>query len=261
MYRKPITNTLPALLLMILAVLAGCTSAAPQSSPEITPTLPVAELASPTPSAVPPTDTLEPTATTEPTVTPVPPTETPAPSPTPTLAVLEDGVSAWCLPQGVASPTDLSVQPVNAVSGALVNGALEVNNLPYSNCVFTFTFNQPVPTGLKLQVFELNVTTLWLEKELTPLESNPNAAAVMLNHDYIVAPPLWDVSYEIAIVDASGTEQHRTVANLHRWKPELCWNGQLPNMNTLRCPLPQDLHPWDAGYGTPIPTFPPEPED
>lgn len=111
---------------------------------------------------------------------------------------------------------------------------------------------------MTLQVYEERAQKPWLTADLAPLEGKPETLAATLRHTYIAAPPLWDVSYQFVVADASGKELRRDQVNLHRWKPALCWNGRLPNVLTLRCPLPQDLHPWDPSYGTPIPTFPPE---
>jgi hypothetical protein len=103
-------------------------------------------------------------------------------------------------------------------------------------------------------VFDLSSPAPWLEAPLQPLAGRPQSAAVVLTHSYFVAPGWWDVTYKLALQGPAGNLLEPVPANLHRWKPEKCWNGNYPNINTLRCPLPEDLHPWDAGYGTPIPT-------
>jgi hypothetical protein len=170
--------------------------------------------------------------------------------------VEEDGLSAWCLPPGMLTTQyqDPAAPPQNAVLGAVTEAGFDVSNLPHTACTFIYKFNQAVQPGMKLQVYELNQKAAWLTADLVPVESVPDSAAAQLTHTYIIQPPLWDVSYEFVVVDAAGAEILRDQVNLHRWKPELCWNGQLPNINTLRCPLMQDLHPWDPSYRTPFPT-------
>ncbi len=201
------------------------------------------------------------TATLVATTTPVAPsTSAAAETPTPPAAVPAEGLSAWCLPENTALSyaSDPANPPAFAKIGKYVKEALEVPNLPSSGCVFIYTFNQPAAEGLKLEVYEANQKTPWLTADLKPVEGQPNSVSALLRHTYIVAPPVWNISYTFALRGASGQELRRDKVNLHRWVPKLCWNGQRPNVNTLRCPLPQDLHPWDPSYGTPIPTFPPD---
>ncbi len=246
-------------LLAVFAMLAaGCAQATPTLS------APTAQQPADTPTAAPThTATLAPTATEQPTSTPIQPTNTPEPTATamPTLGVVaEDGLSAWCLLPGMLATQykDPSAPPQNAVFGTVTEEGFDVSNLPYTACTFIYQFNQAAAPGMKLQIFEVEQTKPWLTADLLPVETDPNSAAAQVSHIYIVQPPLWDVSYDFAVVNADGTEIRRDRVNLHRWKPELCWNGQLPPMDTLRCPLMQDLHPWDPSYRTPFPTAVPE---
>jgi hypothetical protein len=209
------------------------------------------------PTSPPPTEapTLAPTET--PTETPLPPTATPLPE------LAAEGVQGWCLPEDatLAMTSDPLNPPASARLGQMGAAGLEIRNLPAFACVFTYTFNQTPPEGLALQVYEARGQKPWLTAELKPVEGSPNAVSATLRHTYIIAPPLWDVAYQFALVDASGKELRRDPVSLHRWTPELCWNGRKPNPLTLRCPLQQDLHPWDAGYGTPMPTAVPREDD
>jgi len=155
--------------------------------------------------------------------------------------------------------TDPLNPPASARVGESSADGLEIRNLPAFACVFTYTLNGPVPDSLQLQVYEMRAEKPWLTAALTPVEGSPNTVSATLRHTYIIAPPLWDVSYKFALFDAgSAAELRRDTVNFHRWTPTLCWNGRKPNPITLRCPLAQDLHPWDAGYGTPMPTGLPE---
>lgn len=251
-----------ALLLSVLLVTAcssAATTVAPASLPTAAPT--EAEQAA-APSATPlPTET--PTQPPAPTETAVPPTDTPAPTAPPALALTGDGLSGWCLPENtlLTAASDPLTPAETAQLSKMVDGALEIRNLPWSACVFTYTFNQPAPAGLKLEVYEVGAKTPWLTSDLKPVDSKPEVVSTLLNHSYIIAPPFWEVSYEFALKDASGQEIARTPVNLYRWETALCFNGRPPNVNTLRCPLWQDLHPWDPGYGEILPTFTPGPDD
>lgn len=253
------SHTFPRLLaLAILAVFAAaCTQAAPTAAPTAAQPTVAQPTAAPTePATLAPTSTTAPTATTAPTDTPVPPTDTPEPTVAPTLGTLEDGLSAWCLPTGMLSTlfTDPAAPPQNAVFGAASAQGFEINSLPQTACTFIYTFNQEVTPGMKLQVFGLDQAAPWLTADLVPVESAPDSAAAQLSHTYITQPPFWDVSYDFVVVGEDGSEIRRDRVNLHRWKPKLCWNGQLPNLNTMLCPEMQDLHPWDPSYETPFPT-------
>ncbi len=267
-------NRLILLALMALigsALVAACSPAAPQ--PAVVDTQPITAAPADT-AAAPPTaaPTLAPSATlvaSTPTAVPpaptdMPPTAAAIPTEVVALGLVQDGIAAWCLPpdatagQVQASLNDPTTPPVNALVGQVSNGALEVRDLPASSCVFTYTFNQPVPADLKLQIYDQSSSGPWLTTALQPVSGKPEMAMVMLKHTMIVAPPLWDVNYRFSVVDSTGNELNQMAVGIHRWNVEACWNGRKPNVNTLRCPLAQDPHPWDPWYGTPFPTAKPK---
>jgi hypothetical protein len=179
---------------------------------------------------------------------------------TPDLAGLPTGISGWCLPAEVlvSAASDPLKPPERAEIGKIENGALEIRNMPFSVCVFMYAFEQPAPEGLMLEIYDLNQKTPWWKVDLKPVEGKPNIVYTRLLHSYIIDPPLWNVGYEFAVRDASGAEIQRDVVNLHRWQTGLCWQGTYPDPITLYCPLQQDLHPWDPGYGTVLPTVTPD---
>lgn len=249
------------LALSVVLLLSACSAGAPAAIP-VTPTQPLEPTATATP--IPPSPTVSPTEippsltpTAEPSETPPPPTATATPVP-----LAAESISAWCLPEGASLvyAADPASPPDNARAAEYVNGALEVNNLPYSACVILYTFNAPAPEGLSMNIFDAGQEDPFLTAALTPVEGSPNQAAALVQHSYVVAPPYYDISYEFSLADAAGQEMRRDPVNLHRWKPALCWNGRYPSLKTGLCPLPQDLHPWDPGYLTPMPTFPPSSE-
>lgn len=240
---SPVANT-------VVAPTSEPTSVPPTAAQEIVPS------ATPLPSA---------TATqpSPPTATAIPPTQTPEPTETPALAIVGEGLSGWCLPENtLLSAAENPLAPAETAElSAMVNGALEIRNMPWSACVFTYTFNQAAPDGLKLEVYEVGAQAPWLTSDLKPVGDKPEMVSTVLTHTYITAPPFWQISYEFALKDGNGQEIARTPVNLYRWQPPLCFNGQPPNVHTLRCPLWQDLHPWDPGYGEILPTFTPNPDD
>lgn len=253
--------------LFLLAVLifgAGCTQAA---VPVTTATFEVKPL--PSSTTLPPTLTLETlpptwTATPEPTATAtVLPSATATNTPAPTFGPAADGISAWCLPEeaDLLSTTDPANPPSFAKIAKWNGQSLEVNNLPSNGCVFLYTFNQNILDPLKLEVFAAGITGPFLTADLVPVPRNEKAAYAVLRHSYIITPPVWDISFTFVVSNSQGQKLRTDQVNLHRWVPKLCWNGRRPNPLTLRCPLPQDQHPWDPYYGTPMPTGEPEEND
>lgn len=184
-------------------------------------------------------------------------------APEPTLGLVGDGLSGWCIPEGVSLSLldQKNTPPENAKVGKFTNGEFDINDLPVGACLFRYSFNKTAPEDAILEIYDSNPTSPWLTIKLTPVSEDPQTIAGVATHPYIIAPPFWDISYTLVLKDGSGAEIQRDTLNLHRWKPGKCWNGQYPNINTMRCPLQQDLHPWDIGYNTPIPTLTPGSSD
>lgn len=254
-------------ILILLTLLAACSTAttAPsqptiaqaEASQTFTP-LPPQPTATVTPPPPTETPTLEPTSI--PTETPLPPTATATSMPE--FGLLPDGVTGWCLPEGMLVPAVSQDIPTNARPISFTQNALEVNNLPASSCTLVFIFNQAIPQdilpGLKFQLYDGNTASPWFDKTLMPVEGHPYAAGIVITHTYFIAPPWWDISYTFSITTPKGNLIDRLPANLHRWKPAKCWEENYPYLDSMRCPLPQDQHPWDTWYGKPMPTGIPE---
>ncbi len=270
-------RTLKFSILFVLMALVGsvlfaaCSQAAPQPA-AANPQAP-AEVAT---TAVPPTAALPPTTaptpipsasatSIPPTPTAVPPTATVPPTAVPTLGFAADSITAWCMPPQIpVGQLDAALgnpmnPPANALVGSIVDGTFQVRDLPASGCVFTYTFNQPAPSGLKLQIYDQSNSAAWLTVDLLPVSGKPETVAAVIKHTMLVAPPWWDVNYRFAVVDVNGSELRRDTIGMHRWVVNYCWNGRKPfNVYNPRCTLQQDLHPSDPGYGTPFPTAKPK---
>jgi hypothetical protein len=175
--------------------------------------------------------------------------------------LVQGGISGWCLPENVliSAGSDPLNPPAVAQIGKIIDSALEIRNMPFSLCNFMYLYNQPAPTGLKLEIYDINQKKPWWTTELMPVNGNPNMVYAPLRHTYIVNPPLWNIGYEFVVRDTTGNELNHNRVNLHRWATGLCWQGTLPDPVTLYCPLQQDLHPWDPGYGKILPTVTPKP--
>jgi hypothetical protein len=255
-----------SILIFTLLIIAssGCSTGQTQVlettlAPEIRPSatlLPATNTPKPTLPA-----TFTPTSNDTPTTAPSP-TETVTLTPAPTFGPTGKGVSAWCLPENadLGPTTDPAHPPAAAKIAEWTGTALEVRNLPSNGCVFIYTFNQPAPADLTLQISDLSGGASFLSAALVPVPGDPNSVYAVLRHTWIITPPVWDVGFTFVVTAAGGAALRSDPVNLHRWSPQLCWNLRKPNPQTLRCPLPQDQHPWDPWYGTPMPTGLPEEE-
>jgi hypothetical protein len=244
------------ILLALTLFNVSCTQGV-SSTPATVPTL--AEASTATATLLPPTPTLPQTPPPPPTATT---TLTPSPSLTATPLPVQASNEAWCLPEHGVFPADLAENPKNHPVDALVadwtDTVVQVRNLPSNGCVFLYYFNAPAQEGMTLEVTDKSGSSPFLVAEMATSSTDPSLAYAVLRHTMIAAPPLWNVSYTFTLKSSSGTEIRSDLVNLHRWVPQLCWNGRPPNVYTLRCPLAQDLHPWDPSYGTPFPTGIPE---
>lgn len=221
-------------------MLSGCSSAAP-----VVETLALTE--TPQPSA-----TLVPSATPEPpTATPSPlPSETAAPTetPVPALALLADGLSGYCLPSGFAIPAAASAQVLNVPAegrrGRLENGALNLS-IPATSCSILFRFNQSIPQGTMVRFYHETGSDAWLEAPLTPVQDNPQSAAVVITNTYFVEPPYWEVIYRYVVSAPDGSEAAAGPVRVYRPFPGLCWEGSMPDPVTLSCPVadPKEREP------------------
>jgi hypothetical protein len=208
----------------------------------------------------PPAATAAPTLASTPTAAPTQPVPTALPSPTatlpaatavPPLAISADGFSAWCRPQGLANPQEPWFMPTGGKTFTKIYG-IDALIVPAVSCTFIFTFNQPVTEGVQLEVYDKRAAP-WLVTDLIPV-ADTNVAYVTLNNPYIVEPPFWQITYTMAVRDASGQEiWNREVTFDRGYRPELCWDGTLPNAVTMRCRWEKELHPWDPEYRTPAP--------
>ncbi len=242
--------------LLALPLLTGCTGAQPAPATAQPPTQ--AAALEPSATFVPATETQEPTA--EP---PAPTaTQEPTATPLPELGLAPEGFTAWCQPLEVQTEIAAAGDPWVAPEGAALidlDVAPPTLIFPARSCTFKFTFNQPAPEGLTLQVFDImfDQPTPWLTAPLIVAEDNQNLVYTSLNHSYITYPPRWYISYKFNLVDATGKEYWSQEIQMTRnWQFKLCWNGMFPDPNTLQCPPPGwgDRHPTDFGYYLPTPT-------
>ncbi|MEI8131297.1 MAG: hypothetical protein WCG34_02610 [Leptolinea sp.] len=234
---------------VILAFSLPKTGASPAPAPTQVEVATEIATAEPTQTIIPPTATAEPTVTA---------TSLPSPTAIPALAMIENGFSVWCYPDGqtTAPPSGVgqAIMPVGARASTVVDGVPEVA-IPNYSCNYVFEFNQKAPEGLTVEIYD------WLQKKpiftlpLTPATDKPTAAVMYTKNAYLSKMVFWEYTYKFIVKDQSGTELWNNPVHLNvPWRPKICLAGVLSKATTLRCPLRQDSHPWDPWYGkTPVP--------
>lgn len=243
---------LSALLLFVIVLSACTTAATPQ------PVIPTATAqTAATATTVAPATAVAPVATATQAVTPTQavtateaPTATTAPTEVPTLALVSDGFKAWCAPESYAGT--LPTSP-DAVSGARLltvkNNQMQVQ-IPAAYCVVTFQFNQAAPAGL--QVIFYDAKNPFLKLPLTAVTGHPEEVWAVVRHDYVINPPVWYVTYTVALATSDGKELTTNPVKFAKSLPPTCiYTNQLPDPVTGWCPIsdPWEIEPHpDAKY-------------
>ena len=226
-------------LVNLALALAGCGQVfAPQATAtlEPSPTVPPTATEMPSPTAtLPPTNTPEPSATSTqpPTATPVPP-----------LGLLEDGMKVWCAPvqyEGykVTSPD----APADAYIAVKMEENLQVQ-IPAAYCVVSAQFNQPAPAGTSLVLYDGK--SAFLKTDLSATDGRADTLWTSITHTFVINPPLWEVSYRLAVLGPDGKELWTSPVKFAKPLPEPCPYGGLPDPVTLWCTItdPKEIEPW-----------------
>jgi hypothetical protein len=227
---------LSLLVILLAGALTGCFPAvSPAPTQTQPPPSPPADTVAPPPT---PTNPLVPTDT--PTEAPPTATLTPTDTPTPTLAplaVVQDGVTAWCVsyrdpyPMGGAADT-----PSYARVARVVNSKLRLN-VSRGSCTFVFAFNQPAPAGAELQVLNAAGDTAWTKAALNPAGSDPKRGFAVLTNQMLNDSAYWEVTYPFTLVASDGTILWKDDVVVFKTFPGLCWEGSTPDPVTLFCPM------------------------
>lgn len=217
-----------SLFLTAVMVLAACSPAQqPATTAEAlaapTNTLPPPATATPLPSATP-----APSATPMPTATTVPP-----------LALESNGFNAWCLPLDFYNPASSGAAWTMPAGARPLTENLGYTGLqvPALSCTLVFTFNQPMPKGVALEVYQGVQQSPWLTAELQAASDNPNLGYAVLDHSYVINPPFWEVLYRFALRSPDGKELWADEIRIFKALPERCWDNSLPDPVTLECPI------------------------
>jgi hypothetical protein len=173
-----------------------------------------------------PTATMQPTA--EPTSTPIPP-----------LGLSEEGVILW------SAPVEIGLIPANfkdnqgdyeGISVAYEKDGGMVLKIPASFIVIDAHFNQPIPSGVQLKVYELKALSPWYTAPMSPSSKDGNSGHFLILHSYMINPPFWDITYHVKIEGADGSVYWEKDVKFLKPTPNSCWDGSVPNPVTMYCP-------------------------
>ena len=182
-----------------------------------------------------PTEMPSPTATNEPTLEP---TTEPTFTPTPELSLMEEGLQMWSIPQGnvyFTSSTKYSQDFFPDASLGYIEKEKMNVRVPASMVVVEVAFNQEVPEDLVFKVFYLNTDKEWLSAAINRSTENPNKGYFLLNHNFILDPPFWEITYLAKLVGSGDKVFWEKDLRLFKPLPNSCWDGSLPDPVTFYC--------------------------
>ena len=184
-------------------------------------------------------------------------TATPTPVPTVVPDALPNGMEVWCFPEGTTYAQDpAALQKSDQAIDIVYNGGLTFKG-PYSAC-FVQLPNESQYQNAIIAFFDQSNSGAFYKRSLY---KNGDGLIAVIKHTYLVNAPLWQANYRLEIQGEDGSTLFAAPLHYERnWQAQRCWNGNMPNPVTYRCPLQLDLHPWDAGYGKPLPTIMPTEE-
>lgn len=128
--------------------------------------------------------------------------------------------------------------PENAQAGTIDKKTGTITfTIPAVSCTFVVRFNQPAPTGLKLQIWDARPQEPFIEYDMVANPSNPNEAYAVVTHTMVINPPKWWMDYILTVVTADGKELLKSPLHVQKPLPKKCWDGSYPNPVTLFCPI------------------------
>ena len=119
-------------------------------------------------------------------------------------------------------------------------------NIPVLSCMVEVEFEQPITEDIKVSLYQNRDPLPWYQKTLINIEGKTNTYYAILNHQYVISPPYWDLQYGMKI-EGSETIYWDGTLSLSRSFSGLCWEGSMPDPVTLECPytdvLEREPHP------------------
>lgn len=159
------------------------------------------------------------------------------------------GINAWCSKIRPGTGEIPSFQMPDKALPAQISEEGLILTSETASCTIVYTFDQAASEGMVLKVYDTRKDA-WNKASLTISPENPNQAAAVLVHPYVVNPPFWSVDYRFSLCDAQGNEIRSDKVTMKRgWIPKQCYDGSYPDPVTLMCPPLPEAHPWDPWYG------------
>lgn len=198
----------------------------------------VAATATPTVTMPAPTD--EPTAM---------PTATSIPTETAAVSATKTGLKILCLSTDYDLPINSSSAFTDAttyVRESTVTEASAEVTIPVRACAVYLTTDHPLDDSAVVALYEAKSPTPWLSKPLQKVDGQDNTYYAILDHQYVIDPPYWGLTYTMKISDANQVYWNGDLV-LNRTFNGLCWEGSMPDPVTLQCPftdvLEREPHP------------------
>jgi hypothetical protein len=181
----------------------------------------------------------------EETPTNLPPTATTVPP----LAIVDQGLQIRCLALDSSFPTD-SVASFSDTLFAVRESDPTADGfqvtIPVRACGVFVTFNRPLDGAAQVEIFQSKDTQSWYSRDLLQDETRENSYYAVLDHQYIIDPPYWNLTYRMTISDGTQTYWDGGLL-VSRIFSGLCWEGSVPDPVTLKCPkadrLEREPHP------------------
>lgn len=163
-----------------------------------------------------------------------------------------DALAGWCVPKDAPDALEglrqSGAMPEKAYPLQVVNGQKEIV-IEVKNCSFVYTFNTPIPAGVKLKIYDAGKSP-FLTVDLIPTAQFPNKAYATIDHPYVVNPPFWSIPYRLEAISPEGQVLRSDEIVFKRgWTPKPCYDGSWPDPLTLKCKFMGEAHPWDPWYG------------
>ncbi len=180
------------------------------------------------------------TATSQPSPTAtVEPTFTHSSTPLPELALVDENLSIWSVPNDVfvmISETGISKDNYSTT----YDGFIEENEMnvrvPASAVIVEVEFNQSLNEEVTFNLYDLNGSTPWYSGKIVQNSENPSKGYTFINHNIVLDPPYWEINFLGKLETVDGKLLWEKELRLYKALPNTCWDGSLPHPVTFSCP-------------------------
>lgn len=187
-----------------------------------------------------PTNTPTFTATLQPSPTPTfEPTLTPSSTPLPVLALVDENLSIWSVPNDVfvmVSESGISKESYSTTYDGILEETEMNVRVPASAVVVEVEFNQSLNEEVFFNLYDLTGTTPWYSGKIIQNSENPSKGFAFLDHNFVLDPPAWEITYVGKLESVDGRVFWENNLRLYKALPNTCWDGSLPHPVTFSCP-------------------------